>query len=317
MWKLRFLVLWLSCLWVVAVGAQERYTFTHPQMGTEFRIILYADSDILAQTAARAAFDTLDALNARLSDYDSESELSRLSGLDSGRVVEVSRPLWEVVWQSQALSAHSQGAFDLTIGPLSKLWRRAFRQQRFPGVDRIEEARTQVGYQGIQVLPGQRLQLLRSGVKLDAGGIAKGFAVDAMMEVLLAHGIQSSLVDGGGDIRVTSPPPDAPGWAIQVQQMDSLGQSQSVTLHLAHCAIATSGDYYRYLSWEGQRYSHIIDPRNGLGVQHGAQVTVLCSDCATADALASAISVMGPGADWGGLLRVYPDCEGWVVRKLE
>lgn len=310
-------LIWLSCLWCVAAGAQERYAFTRPQMGTEFRVILYADSDSLAQTAAGAAFDTLDALNARLSDYDAQSELSRLSELDSGAVVKVSRPLWEVVQQGQALSVLSQGAFDLTIGPLSKLWRRAFRQQQFPDLKQIEEARMRVGYESIQVLPGLRLQVLRPGIKLDAGGIAKGFAVDAMTEVLLAHGIQSSLVDGGGDIRVTSPPPDAPGWAIQVQQTDSLGQFQSVTLHLAHRAIATSGDHYRYLSWEGQRYSHIIDPRTGLGVQHGAQVTVHCSNCATADALASAISVMGPHSDWEGLLRAYPDCEGWVVRKLE
>ncbi|MCR9101538.1 MAG: FAD:protein FMN transferase [bacterium] len=308
-------LIWLSCLWCVAAGAQERYAFTHPQMGTEFRVILYADSDRLAQTAARAAFDTLDALNARLSDYDAQSELSQLSRLDSGAVVEVSRPLWEVVRQGQALSGLSQGAFDLTIGPLSKLWRRAFRQQQFPDFKQIEAARARVGYEHIQVLPGQRLRVLSSGIKLDAGGIAKGFAVDAMTETLLACGIQSSLVDGGGDIRITSPPPGTTGWAIQVQQMDSLGQSQSVTLHLAHRAIATSGDYYRYLSWEGSRYSHIIDPRTGLGVQHGAQVTVLCPDCATADALASALSVMGPHSDWEGLLRAYPDCEGWVVWK--
>lgn len=310
----RWVLLWLSCLWWVTVGAQARYTFTRPQMGTEFRIILYTDADSLAQTAARAAFDTLDALNARLSDYDSESELSRLSRLDAGRVVEVSRPLWEVVRQGQALSTHSQGAFDLTIGPLSKRWRRAFRQQQFPGFDRIEEARARVGYERIRVLPGQRLQLLRSGVKLDAGGIAKGFAVDAMTEVLFAHGIQSSLVDGGGDIRVTAPPPESSGWAIEVQRPDSLGQSQSVTLQLTHRAIATSGDRYRYLSWQGQRYSHIIDPRTGLGVQHGAQATVLCPDCATADALASTLGVMGPDADWEALMRAYPDCEGWMVR---
>lgn len=312
---MRGLLLWLSGLWCVAAGAQERYAFTHPQMGTDFRVILYTDSDSLAQTAARAAFDTLDALNARLSDYDTESELSRLSGLDADAMVEVSRPLWEVVQQGQELSAHSNGAFDLTIGPLSKLWRRAFRQQQFPDFEQIEEARMRVGYAGIKVLPDQRLQLLRSGIKLDAGGVAKGFAVDAMTETLLACGIHSSLVDGGGDIRVTAPPPGAPGWAIQVQQSDSLGQSQSVTLHLAHRAIATSGDYYRYLSWEGNRYSHIIDPRTGLGVQHGAQVTVLCPDCATADALASALSVIGPDADWEGLLRPYPDCEGWMVEK--
>lgn len=300
----------------VTAQQQQRFEFEYSQMGTQFRIVLYSESNTLAQEAAWAAFDTLDALNACLSDYDSNSELSALSKLDSGTIVPVSQSLWEVVRRGQLLAAHSDGAFDLTIGPLSKLWRRAFRQQEFPGFTPIEKAKSRVGYASLEVLPGQRFKLHKSNIKLDAGGIAKGFAVDAMTEVLLSAGIRSSLVDGGGDIRVTEPPPNTVGWTIEVQQADSTGRRQTVSLKLANRSVATSGDQYRYLNWEGNRYSHIIDPRNGLGVQHGAQVTVICPDCTTADALASALSVIGPSGDWKGLLNAYPDCSGWLVRPL-
>lgn len=291
-------------------SAQQRYVFEHGQMGTLFRIVLYAASDSLAQTATKAAFAKIDSLNATLSDYRNDSELIQLTQADSGDVCSVSDPLWEVLHRGQKMARHSRGAFDLTIGPLSRLWRRAFRRQSFPQWDRIEAARQRVSYQYLELLPDkQQIRLLRDSLRLDAGGIAKGYAVDQAMAILQKHGITSALVDGGGDLRAAAPPPGTDGWRIQIKSLSEADTLTGETVLLQNAALATSGDTYRYLEWQGKRYSHIIDPRTGLGVSHGALVSVYCPDCTTADALASAVSVIGPEGDWEALLKHYPECE--------
>lgn len=294
---------------VANTSAQQRYVFEHQQMGTLFRIVLYASSDSLAQTATQAAFAKIDALNASLSDYLNDSELSQLTQADSGSVRAVSDPLWEVLRRGQQMARHSQGAFDLTIGPLSRLWRRAFRRQTFPEWERIEAARQRVGYQHLKLQPEkQQVRLLRDSLRFDAGGIAKGYAVDQAMAVLQNHEIRCALVDGGGDLLAADPPPGMDGWRIQIESLSKADTLSDETVLLQNGALATSGDTYRYLEWQGKRYAHIIDPRTGLGVSHGALVSVYCPDCSTADALASAVSVVGPEGEWQALQKHYPKC---------
>lgn len=310
--RVRRAVFFLFLLAIAAsnTSAQQPYVFEHRQMGTLFRIVLYAASDSLAQTATKAAFAKIDSLNATLSDYRNDSELIQLTQADSGDVCSVSDPLWEVLHRGRKMARHSRGAFDLTIGPLSRLWRRAFRRQSFPQWDRIEAARQRVSYQYLELLPDkQQIRLLRDSLRLDAGGIAKGYAVDQAMAVLRKHGINSALVDGGGDLLASAPPPGTDGWRIQIKSLSRADTLNDETILIQNAALATSGDTYRYLEWQGKRYSHIIDPRTGLGVSHGALVSVYCPDCTTADALASAVSVIGPEGGWSPLLKHYPECE--------
>ena len=293
----------------------QRYEYEHPQMGTLFRLTFYAAGEAAAAAAAAAAFRRIDTLNARLSDYQPESELSRLSAqAGSGRAVPVSEDLWTVLTTAREVAAASEGAFDISIGPLSKLWRRAFRRQTFPQADRLAEARRTVGYQWIELLPGQRrVRLQQPDMRLDAGGIAKGYAVDEAMAALRTHGIDRALVDGGGDLLAAGPPPGSPGWRISLKTAGETGALRDSVVLLHNGALATSGDTYRYLEWEGRRYSHIVDPRSGLGVDHRALVSVQCPSCTLADALASALSVIGPDGEWRALLLRYPDCQARLL----
>ena len=235
----------------------------------------------------------MDELNAIFSDYDPSTELSRLSKAASQKQ-KAGPELYKVLRYAQRVSRKTGGAFDLSIGPLSKLWRRAFRQQQFPKLESIEAAREMVDFKQIRLLPGRKVRLKSEGMRLDAGGIAKGYALDEAMQVIREEGIHSVLIDGGGDLLLADPPPGKKGWAVMTPIVNNSGEQIDTTILLSNVAVATSGDTYRYLDWEGRRYSHIIDPRTGMGVSHGAMVTVVAAKGWMADALASAVSVLGP-----------------------
>lgn len=264
----------------------NRYEYSAYQMGTTFRLVFYAPADTLADIASKAAFERIAALNQIFSDYDPNSEVSQLSELaGSGQAIEVSDELWEVLNYAQKVSRKSKGAFDVSIGALSKLWRKAFRQQVFPKQADIEQAKTSVNYKAIKLYTkSQKVALTLKGMRLDFGGIAKGYAVDEAMKVLASRGIQSALVDGGGDILVTNAPPNKAGWQITTEK--------DTAQLLTNTAIATSGDRYRFLEHEGIRYSHIVHPKTGLGTMDKKQVTITANTCMKADALASACVVL-------------------------
>jgi len=288
------LKLFLICVLPFYLYSQtpERYTFTSPKMGTQFRIVLYASDSAKAVEAAQHAFRRIDTLNSILSDYDSESELSQLSATaGSGEKVSVSDELWTVLAQAKRISKASKGAFDVSVGPLSRLWRRAFRRQEFPNEEDIKSARKRVNYKKIKLYDGaQAVKLKKDDMRLDLGGIAKGYAVDEAVQVLQNYGLRQILVDGGGDLYAGEAPPDAEGWMVERHTVQD-GEVVSEVFIIENEAIATSGDKYRYLKWDGQRYSHIIDPRTGMGLTNRREVTVVTENCMLADALASTLSV--------------------------
>lgn len=303
----------------MAYGQQlQRFTFDHRQMGTQFRIILYASDFAVAKTAVTTAFAEIDRLNGIFSDYDENSELSLLtSRTGSDKRIAISKEMWTLLRQAQLISRKSRGAFDITIGPLSKLWRRAFRQQVFPKTDRILAAKQLVGYRKLLVSAKQPiLRLKKEGMRLDAGGIAKGFALDQAMAVLKSHGIQFALIDGGGDILVSNAPPGETGWRFQTKMVSENQKLEPINLLFENCAVATSGDTYRYLEWEGKRYSHIIDPRSGLGVSHGALVSVQAPTGMLADALASTLSILSP-KKCKKFVRKFKNCYAQIILPNE
>ncbi|MBN1443289.1 MAG: FAD:protein FMN transferase, partial [Planctomycetes bacterium] len=182
---------------------------------------------------------------------------------------------------------------DVTVGPLVDLWRRARREQRMPAPEKLQAARALVGHRFVRCDPGRSaVALLRQGLRLDLGGIAKGYAAGEALAVLEARGIESGLVDIGGDIALGGPPPDSAGWTIG---LDARGAGGGSTRHLllSRAAVATSGDAEQFAVIDGRRFSHIVDPRSGLGLTDQSLVTVVAPDAMTADALASAVSVLG------------------------
>ena len=288
---MRFFCWFLFLIPVFAYG--QRQEFFHPQMGTLFQVILYAKDSVQGKAIAQELFNRIDTLNAIFSDYVENSEINRLSAsAGTGQKVRVSPEMWRLITFSQKIARKSDGSFDLSIGPLSKLWRRAFRQSQFPAKSEIEAAKTKVNYRFIQCFPlSKRIRLTETGMRLDAGGIAKGFAVDECFKILNKAGISSALVAAGGDIRVGAAPPGKAAWIIASKGLNEKGETVDVELSLEHQAVSTSGDTYRFLDWEGQRYSHIIDPLTGLGIQH-RQFSRLTGPKATlTDALATAINV--------------------------
>ncbi len=291
-----------------------RYEFNRPAMGLPFRIVLFAQNKFSAEAAAEAAFSRINQLNNLLSDYDPESELSRLSRTaGKGKAVRVSDDLWRVLKCSQELSGKSDGAFDVTVGPSVNLWRKARRSHEMPDAKSLAEARAAVGYKNLK-LDSQKhtAELLVPNMRLDLGAIAKGYAVDEALKVLRMRGIYSALVAGGGDLAVSNPPPHKKGWRIELSSLDVTNAPPSKFVLLTRAALATSGDVFQHLEIAGKRYSHIVDPRTGIGLTDHSLVTVIAPNCLIADSLATAVSVMGPQG-----LRLIETKSGVAARILQ
>ncbi len=292
----------LAAIWLISCGrsasAQEaiRFTYSAAIMGTEFRIVVHALDRESADRAAATAMGRGREIDSLLSDYRSSSEISQLSqvsGTDS--CAAVSPELLFVLKRAQRVATESDGAFDVTIGPLSRLWRWAMRRGQLPSKSKLDAARTSVGFRHLHVDSLNRcVRLNVPDMQLDLGGIAKGYAADEMLKALSSSGFSSALVDAGGDIVAGDKPPDAPSWIVDSRWVTPDGEVSWKGLPLSNGAVATSGDRHRYLVADGIRYSHLLDPRTGMGLTQRRHVTVVAPSGIVADALASAISVMGP-----------------------
>ncbi len=275
--------------WTSAQGeglVHTRFQFQEQKMGTTFRIIFYTSNAQHARSTAKAAFNKVDELNKIFSDYETDSEVSRLSEAAGNGRIKVSRELWEVLRISQLISAKSGGAFDVSIGPLSKLWRRAQRRHEFPTEVQIAAAKSKVNYRWIKLYPqSQEVKLVKSGMRLDLGGIAKGYTVDKIKTVLESRGITSFLIDGGGDLLCGDSPPDGSSWQI-------LSEAAEPIALLEPGAIAASGSTYQYLIWQQKKYSHLVHTDTGLGSTDENVYYVKAQNCMIADALASTLGLV-------------------------
>ncbi len=274
----------------------ERFEFHETEMGVPFRIVLYAASTNEAASASAAAFARIKQLNDIMTDYDSDSELSRLSQTSGhDKFVPVSPDLWTVLERAQELSRASHGAFDVTVGPYVNLWRYARRQGKLPEPERLEKARRSVGCEKMLLDPKQhRVKLIAPNMRLDLGGIAKGYAVNEAIKLLAERGVVSALVSGGGDIGVSDPPPGKKGWRVELPPLDATNAPPARFVMLKHAGISTSGDLFQRLEINGVRYSHIVDPHTGIGLTDHSLVTVIASDDFAADGLTKIMSVLKP-----------------------
>ncbi|MCW5556711.1 MAG: FAD:protein FMN transferase [Verrucomicrobiae bacterium] len=314
---------WLAGLvWLLGVcgaaAAEElaRHEFERAEMGLPFRLVLYARSEAEARQAAEAAFGRIHELNGVLSDYDEASELSRLSATaGSGRWVPLGTDLARVLRAAQAASAASDGAFDVTVGPLVQLWKRARRQRELPGEAALARAREATGWRHLSLRRrggGWEARLERPGMRLDLGGIAKGYALDEAAIVLRRLGVRQFLIGGSGDLVAGDAPPGAPGWRIEVGVSDHPKAPAPLFVRIRNEGLATSGDLFQRAEIGGRRYSHIVDPATGIGLTDQSLVTVIAPTGMQADALATQLSVLGPSR--GGLLIRRADAEYLLYR---
>lgn len=279
---------------LIAGPSLRRFTFTEPHMGTSVRIVLYAADAATAEKAARAAFARIAELNKIMSDYDPDSELMRLCKHAGGEAVPVSVDLCRVLEEAQKYATLSDGAFDVSIGPVVRLWRKARKTGVMPSADAIRQALERVDYRKIRLdAKGRTVRLLLMGMMLDLGGIAKGYAADAALAVLRQHGITRALVALGGDIAVGEPPPGNDGWRIGIAPLRSPEEPRHYLL-LKNAGVSTAGDMHQAVEIDGKRYSHIIDPKTGIGLVGRRSATVIAPTATMSDGLDTGMCVMGP-----------------------
>jgi FAD:protein FMN transferase len=272
-------------------------------MGVPVRIRLHAADVPAAENAARAAFARIATLDRMMSDYRADSELKRLEGNGSAWTI-VSPELFAVLERALEVAAASGGAFDPTVGPIVSLWRDARVTRRLPDAAALSSARARVGWAQVQLDASRRaVRFARPGMGLDLGGVAKGYIAQQALDTLRAHGVHSALIEAGGDIAVSAAPPGRAGWTIDVGDASEALRERAHAL--TYAALATSGPGAQFVEIDGVRYSHVVDPRTGAALTNQVTAHVIATDAATADALATALSIVG-SADRPRLLSRYP-----------
>lgn len=286
---------WVSCSWVSPAAELQPFEAVEPHMGTLVRIKLYAPDADHAKAGFRAAFDRIAQLDQALSDYQPDSELNRLCRTAAGRVTPVSSDLFKILAASQKLAEETDGAFDVTLGPVIRLWRQARRDKRMPAADALRDALSRTGYPKLHLDPILQTAMLdQPGMQLDLGGIAKGYAAGEALSALANRGIRRALVAASGDLAFGDPPPGQRGWKIGIDALDRANTPFTRVLELCNGAVSTSGDTEQSVEIGGARYSHIVDPATGLGLARPLTATVAAKNGMDADALATAVSVLGP-----------------------
>ncbi len=273
-------------------------------MGTYGQVQLRCRNKQAGMQAIKRAREALDRIDLLLSTYRDDSEIARVNRQAASKPVQISATTWQLLKKALYYSSISEGAFDITVTPLIRLWKRAGRQDKLPTKQEIARARALVGYKNVVLSTSANgtctIRFLKQGVVLNVDAIAKGYAVDAALNALKGAGILAGMVEIGGEIACFGG--EKPGWdywLIGIQDPFASDNDNQLSLEprwkirLSNCAIATSGNYRRYVVIGNHHYSHIIDPATGWPAQKLPSVSVIAPTDADADALATAISVMG------------------------
>lgn len=291
----------LFCLLLLSCNrAPALHTFSGPTMGTTWSVKIVGLPQGASLPEVRQDLQTiLESLNRQMSTYQPDSEISQFNKADAQSWQELSADFFTVLDYALRLAKETGGAYDPTVGPLVNLW--GFGPDKSslqrPEASAVSQALSRTGWQGIVLDPLRRVAQQPGNRYLDLSSIAKGYAVDKLAEYFIARGLESYLVEIGGELRAGGRKPDGSLWRIAIERPEVGVRQVERVLELDNLAMATSGDYRNFFEAEGQTYSHIIDPRSGYPVDHlTASVTVLAETCAEADALATALTVLGPEA---------------------
>ena len=283
------------CSSIIGDAQQSRFSFTESKMGAPFTVIFYSNDSAQAARVAKRCFIIVDSFNFIFSDYIDTSELSKLTataGINS-QATTVSPALYDILLKSKKAYELSEGAFDITMGPLSKLWRKSRKQHQFPNDSTVKRVRNLIGFDKLIIdTITKTARLTQLGMQLDLGGIAQGYVAQKIIDFLHTQGINNALVNASGDIVMSGAPIDKKGWVVGVNIPETTDELLTQKLVLQNIAVTTSGDAYQFMEKDGKRYSHIIDPTTGYGVTSQRNVTVIAADGTTADWLATACSIL-------------------------
>ncbi len=284
------------------------FSYTRLQMAMPLRITVWCDSENHAQRACKLAFQRAAELVDVFSDYDPESEISRLARSETGQPTKVSDPLLHVLIFAKQLNEKSDGAFDPTSAAVIQLWRDARKTGQLPDQQALDDGRSCAGFDKIRIdADNKTVTLLADGASFDFGGIAKGLIGDQVIEVLRRNGITIACYEAGGDIVVGDAPPGLNGWMIDV------GQNEDGTvakIERNNCGVSTSGDLHQFVEIDGKRYSHVVDPRTGVGVTTGRTAFAIAPTGMRSDALATTGCLLSE-AEYQDLLGHFDDSRGW------
>lgn len=290
-----------------------RFSYTELHMGVPARLVLYATDEAAAQTAARAAYNRVARLDDIFSDYRPDSEIGRLVAAPPGQAQPISPELAGLLAQALALSTHTDGAFDITLGPLIGLWRETRRSGQLPTPEMVQATQERVGWRHIHLdRRAGTVTLDRGGLALDFGAMAKGYAGDEALRVLREHGVSRALFEAGGDMVAGDPPPGRGGWQVAVPDFGD----GALTVSLTNRGLSSSGDTEQYVDLNGQRYSHVVDARTGLGSTLRQQALVVAPTGAASDGLATALTLLDH-EERAATLANYPDAVALVRRAVE
>ncbi|MHC4881563.1 MAG: FAD:protein FMN transferase [Planctomycetota bacterium] len=263
-------------------------------MGTVARILVVAQNQPQADAAIDAAFDKIYDIERLMSDYDPNSQLSQVNREAFEHPVPVDAELFEILTAAKLYSCTSGGAFDVTIGPVVQLWRKAKDDYTAPTPEAIAKAKETAGYENLVLdAENKTVTFKKEGMFLDLGGIAKGYAIDKAVEILQSAGMQGAMVDIGGDLRCFGTPANGKKhWFIGLQDPQN-EEDILLKLNMDNRAVATSGDYRRFVMLDDEKHSHIIDPATADSAAGLSSVTIIAPTAMAADALATAVTVLG------------------------
>jgi len=284
-------------------------------MGTTVEVLWRTGVDEGQTEAVRSAMDRMEALASRMSLYSTQSELVEVNAAAGKAPVKVSDELLDIIGKSLEISRRTGGAFDPTVGSLEAVWGDIQRAGggTLPDEEAVRDAMGRVGFQHVRTDPGTKTVFLeKEGMRLDLGGIAKGYIVDQGMAWLNGQGVEAALINAGGDIRVSGSPGD-PAWRIGLQDPIEEGNLLGVFL-VREAAVVTSGTYERYFETAEGRFAHILNPKTGRPVEGMLSATVVAEESFLADALATALMVMGR-KEGISLLRSFPSASGVLVEQ--
>ncbi|MEN6578365.1 MAG: FAD:protein FMN transferase [Phycisphaerales bacterium] len=313
------LVLGLLYVTIVRRGLVRVDSGSRLMMGTFCRVVVIARSERTARACIAAAFEVQDRIESLMSYHRPDSELNQVNRYAEEKPVPVNPMTFEVLRQAIHFSEVSEGTFDVTVGPLVDLWRAAGEMNEPPTQEALAEARRKVGFKKL-ILDDKAMTVRfgEQGMRIDLGGIAKGYAVDKAVEAMTKRGALGGMVDLGGNIRCFGRAPRGQErWRIGIQDPnvapDDLSPSKYLlVLELTDTSVATSGDYRRFAVVEGQRQSHILDTRSGRGAEKLVSDTIIAPDAITADALSTAVNILGPEAGMA-LIERLPGIEAVLI----